>query len=176
MVAQPPSAKCKSDIIFYRSSLWTFLYSWQFCLPSKIFWYHCNLSSSCYSPTFSLAAIVAFFMSFGEVGLLSSLLVLPPTQWYENFFKCIEHRYRLIECAAADMYITRECGMCQKNRHKRQKDPKFICWNLLIIYADDFFPVQYYLKARFHFNKKQYADLMLIANLSGVISQVCLNN
>ncbi|GAY46049.1 hypothetical protein CUMW_093970 [Citrus unshiu] len=32
----------------------------------------------------------------------------------------------------------------------------------------------YFLKAQFHFNKNQFADLMLIAGLAGTISQACL--
>lgn len=31
---------------------------------------------------------------------------------------------------------------------------------------------QYYLKARFHFNKDQFADLMVISGVAGTISQV----
>ncbi|KAL6995917.1 hypothetical protein U1Q18_006051, partial [Sarracenia purpurea var. burkii] len=56
------------------------------------------------SPTFSQAAIVAFFLSFGDVGVGSSLL--------------------------------------------------------------------YYLKACFHFNKDQFADLMVIGGIAGAISQM----
>ena len=32
--------------------------------------------------------------------------------------------------------------------------------------------MQYYLKARFHFNKDQFADLMVISGVAGTISQV----
>lgn len=35
-----------------------------------------------------------------------------------------------------------------------------------------FFDGQYYLKARFHFNKHQFADLMMISGIAGTISQV----
>jgi hypothetical protein len=35
--------------------------------------------------------------------------------------------------------------------------------------------MQYFLKARFHFNKNQYADLMLIVAVAGTISQVSLS-
>jgi hypothetical protein len=35
------------------------------------------------------------------------------------------------------------------------------------------FLLQYYLKARFHFNKDQFADLMVISGIAGTISQVC---
>lgn len=34
--------------------------------------------------------------------------------------------------------------------------------------------MQYFLKARFHYNKNQYADLMLIVAVAGTISQVSL--
>lgn len=34
------------------------------------------------------------------------------------------------------------------------------------------FLMQYFLKARFHFNKNQFADLMLIIGITGTISQV----
>lgn len=33
-------------------------------------------------------------------------------------------------------------------------------------------PVQYYLKAKFHFSKDQFADLMVISGIAGTISQV----
>lgn len=36
------------------------------------------------------------------------------------------------------------------------------------------FSVQYYLKAKFHFNKNQFADLMVISGIAGAISQVFL--
>lgn len=36
--------------------------------------------------------------------------------------------------------------------------------------------MQYYLKARFHFNKTQFADLMLIVGVAGTLSQVCLQS
>ena len=32
--------------------------------------------------------------------------------------------------------------------------------------------MQYFLKARFHFNKDQYADLMLISGIAAAVSQV----
>lgn len=32
--------------------------------------------------------------------------------------------------------------------------------------------LQYYLKAKFHFNKDQFADLMVISGIAGTISQV----
>lgn len=35
--------------------------------------------------------------------------------------------------------------------------------------------LQYYLKARFHFNKQQFADLMMISGIAGTISQVLLD-
>lgn len=34
------------------------------------------------------------------------------------------------------------------------------------------FPEQYYLKAKFHFNKDQFADLMVISGIAGTVSQV----
>lgn len=36
--------------------------------------------------------------------------------------------------------------------------------------------LQYYLKAEFHFNKNQFADLMIINGIAGIISQVRLVN
>lgn len=33
--------------------------------------------------------------------------------------------------------------------------------------------MQYFLKAQFHFNKDQFADLMLIVGVAGMFSQVC---
>ena len=36
------------------------------------------------------------------------------------------------------------------------------------------FSLQYYLKARFHFNKDQFADLMVITGIAGTLSQVFL--
>ena len=36
------------------------------------------------------------------------------------------------------------------------------------------FSFQYYLKARFHFNKDQFADMMVISGIAGTISQVFL--
>ena len=36
--------------------------------------------------------------------------------------------------------------------------------------------MQYYLKAEFHFDKDQFADLMIINGIAGIISQVCLVN
>lgn len=39
----------------------------------------------------------------------------------------------------------------------------------------DFF-TQYYLKAKFHFNKDQFADLMIISGVAGSISQVNKNS
>lgn len=44
----------------------------------------------------------------------------------------------------------------------------------LITYMEAFIrSMQYFLKARFHFNKNQYADLLLIFGVAGTISQVC---
>lgn len=37
-----------------------------------------------------------------------------------------------------------------------------------------FLVTQYYLKAQFHFNKNQFADLMVISGIAGTISQVFL--
>ena len=34
--------------------------------------------------------------------------------------------------------------------------------------------MQYFLKAQFHFNKDQFADLMIIAGIAGVVSQVTI--
>lgn len=50
-------------------------------------------------------------------------------------------------------------------------------YNLVIkqikVSYEKFSTMQYYLKARFHFNKNQFADLMLIAGIISTISQVC---
>lgn len=35
--------------------------------------------------------------------------------------------------------------------------------------------LQYFLKARFHFNKDQFADLMLIGGVAGAVSQACIS-
>lgn len=35
--------------------------------------------------------------------------------------------------------------------------------------------MQYFFKARFHFTKNQYADLMLIMGIAGTVSQACLS-
>jgi len=38
-----------------------------------------------------------------------------------------------------------------------------------------FFCVQYFLKAQFHFDKNQFADLMVISGIAGTVSQVFLH-
>ncbi|KAE8668331.1 Major facilitator superfamily protein, putative isoform 2 [Hibiscus syriacus] len=40
--------------------------------------------------------------------------------------------------------------------------------------AQNFVTLQYYLKARFHFNKNQFADLMLLAGIIAAASQLCI--
>lgn len=43
---------------------------------------------------------------------------------------------------------------------------------MLDVYVKFVFFEQYYLKAKFHFNKDQFADLMVIAGIAGTVSQV----
>ncbi|WRX15735.1 Major facilitator superfamily - like 10 [Theobroma cacao] len=87
------------------------------------------------SPSFSQAAVVAFFNSLAEGGMISSLM----------FYACAYH---------------------------------ILKYNLVIkqikVSFEKFSTMQYYLKARFHFNKNQFADLMLIAGIISTISQLFL--
>lgn len=52
-------------------------------------------------------------------------------------------------------------------------------FSIFLLKINEFFFVvnwftQYYLKAKFHFNKDQFADLMIIVGASGSISQVII--
>ncbi|RZC66806.1 hypothetical protein C5167_010498 [Papaver somniferum] len=94
---------------------------------------------------FRQAAIVAFFTNLAEGGLREALLVISLSITPEmNYFRT---------CALLRFQALRNF-FSDKHSH--------------------YYVVQYFLKARFHFNKDQFADLMLIVGVSGVISQLVL--
>ena len=47
-----------------------------------------------------------------------------------------------------------------------------VFFNLNLVCDDTIVCVQYYLKARFHFDKNHFADLMIISGIAGTVSQV----
>lgn len=53
-----------------------------------------------------------------------------------------------------------------------QDSNKISCFPSINLNADMHFHTQYYLKAQFHFDKDQFADLMIINGIAGTASQV----
>lgn len=100
------------------------------------FWIYKSLLCS---PTFSKAAVVAFFTNVGDVGLYASLMV----------------------CCFLNCSIVCIC-VCEMNTGDSNHNLSSFCLTTM----------QYYLKAQFHFNKNQFADLMIINGIAGSVSQV----
>lgn len=120
--------------------------------------------------------------SFGVLWI--SLVAYMPMPWFSTATNCGKFILQL------HVYKSRNCRLLQQS---------WGCWpsyfvngiNFLALYIDieeitlkrmkkiiqlscytTFFDGQYYLKARFHFNKHQFADLMMISGIAGTISQV----
>ncbi|KAF5745778.1 hippocampus abundant transcript-like protein 1 [Tripterygium wilfordii] len=94
----------------------------------------CLLKSSV---TLSQVAVVAFFQSLAENGMMSSLMVIFSGFFIPFFVQTISDEIIFLS-------------------------PWMDC------------PMQYFLKARFQYDKNQYADLMLIMAVAGTLSQLVL--
>jgi len=121
---------------------------------------------------------LALFSNHYYFGLVSILLLV----WFENLWNLCG-RVTFSQAAVVAFFNSLAEGGMQASIMVQKLSPSLWCISNIkkktgmrefLLPTWMICAMQYYLKARFHFSKNHYADLMLLLGIAGMASQVCI--